>query len=233
VKVLIVRIGAMGDVLHALPAVAALRAARPEWEIDWAVEPRWAQLLVDESGRGPIVDKAVSVWAKEWSRRPFSWATVQSILQLRRRLRAARYDIVIDMQGTLRSAIVGWFAGAAIFAGYNDPRERWARWFYSLRAQRTGTHVVEQGAALLGVACGLELPPATAVLPRSTTIELWAEHRAERPMAMLSAGAGWGAKQWPVERFGELAERLRAMGFSVRHRRIGGPDAAGRPVRRQ
>ncbi len=206
----------MGDVLHALPAVAALRAAQPEWEIDWAVEPRWAQLLVDESGRGPLVRRAVRVPTKDWNAEPFSPATLRSILRLRRELKEARYDIVVDMQGTLRSAVIGWFAGARLFAGYRDPRERLARWFYSRKIERSGTHVVEQGAALLGAACGLELPPAAVTFPVDAAAEAWAEHSVvRRPMAMLAPGAGWGAKRWPAERFGELAISLRAMGFDV------------------
>jgi heptosyltransferase-1 len=214
--VLIVRIGAMGDVLHALPAVAALRAAQPEWEIDWAVDPRWVPLLVDANGRGPLVDRTLDVPTKEWNRRPFSLATLRSILQLRRVLREARYDIVVDVQGTLRSAVIGWFAGARVFAGYDDPRERLARWFYSRRVRRCGVHVVEQGAALLSAAFGLELSAAAVTFPVDAAAEAWVEQAVERrPMAMLAPGAGWGAKRWPAERFGALAVSLRAMGFDV------------------
>jgi heptosyltransferase-1 len=215
-KILIVRIGAMGDVLHALPAVAALRAAQPDWEIDWAVDPRWAPLLVEQSGRGPLVARTIDVPTKEWNRRPFSLTTLRSVLQLRGTVREACYDIVVDMQGTLRSAVIGWFAGARVFAGYSDPRERLARWFYSRRVTRIGTHVVEQGAALLGAACGLELAQAVVSFPFDEAAEAWAELAVgRRPMAMLAPDAGWGAKRWPAERFGALAIELRAMGFDV------------------
>ena len=135
-KVLIVRVGAMGDVLHALPAVAALRAARPEWTVDWVVDPRWSPLLVDNEGRGPVVNRVHLAETRLWNSRPWSPATLRSVLALWRALRAEQYDLVVDMQGTLRSAVIGWMAGAKIFAGYADPRERMARWFYSEAVER-------------------------------------------------------------------------------------------------
>ncbi len=209
-KILIVRVGAMGDVLHALPGVASLRIARPDWQIDWVVDPRWVPLLVDPGGTGPIVNRVHLAETKLWSKSPASAATLQSILELRKRLRREQYDLVVDMQGTLRSGVIGWMAGAKQLAGYSDPRERLAAWFYSRRIARKGTHVVEQGAALLGQATGIELSPAEVVLPRDPAAEAWAEEAVRsRPLLMLAPGAGWKGKQWPPERFGEVARAMR------------------------
>ncbi len=69
-RVLIVRLGAMGDILHALPAVAALRRAHPKWYLGWAVEPRWRPLLCGDDGDMPLVDRTHLVKAKEWARAP-------------------------------------------------------------------------------------------------------------------------------------------------------------------
>lgn len=216
-KVLIVRVGAMGDVLHALPAVAALRRARPEWTIDWVVDPRWAALLVNDEGQGTAVGRVHLAETRLWSQGPLSMATLRSVAGLRRALRREQYDLVVDMQGTMRSAVIGRMAGATAFAGYRDPRERFAVRFYTKRLTRLGVHVVDQGAALLGEACGVELEPAAVMLPRTAWAEEWAEREAvlSRPLCVLGAGGGWGAKQWPVEKFGALAVRLRAMGFDV------------------
>jgi heptosyltransferase-1 len=215
-KVLIVRIGAMGDVIHALPAVAALRAARPEWKIDWVVDSRWAPLLVDDDGRGPVVSRVHLAETKLWTGSPLSPATLRSVLGLRRVLRAERYDLAVDMQGTLRSAVIGWMSGAKELVGYDDPREAMAARLYARRIVRRGAHVVEQGAALLGEAASVELAPATVELPREAWAESWASELVDgRRVCVLSAGAGWGAKRWPVERFGELARQLREMGFAV------------------
>jgi heptosyltransferase I len=216
VKILIVRVGAMGDVLHALHAVAALRHARSEWQIDWVVDPRWAPLLVDAEGNGPIVNRVHLAETKLWSRSPVSATTLRSVLDLRRALRHERYDLVVDMQGTLRSAVIGWMAGAQQFAGYSDPRESVAASFYETKLRRSGRHVIEQGAALLGEACGIALEPAAVDLPHEEWADNWAADLVGgRRMCVLAAGAGWGAKRWPVERYGALARELRAMGLEV------------------
>jgi len=215
-KVLIVRVGAMGDVLHALPAVAALRRERPEWTIDWAVNPRWASVLIDNGGRGPVVNTIHPVPTNEWTRAPFSARTLRSVLGLRKALRAAKYDAVIDMQGTLRSAVIGRFAGAKKIAGYSDPRESLAATLYKSKLTRRGEHVVEQGAALLGEALGVSLTPGAVTLPPEEWADNWAaEVVGSRRLAVLAASAGWGAKRWPAEKFGKLAQGLAAMGFEV------------------
>lgn len=215
-NVLIVRIGAMGDVLHALPAVAALRRARPEWRVEWAVDTRWAPLVVPEDGRGPHVDGVHLADTKLWSSAPLSARTRQSIVALRRELKAVRFDLVVDMQGTIRSAVVGRFAGAKGVAGYADPRESAAAWLYSEKIARRGEHVVQQSAALLGEACGVELVPAVPELPLDAAAEEWAERVVlRRPLCVLAPGAGWAAKQWPAKRFGALAAELSWRGFDV------------------
>jgi heptosyltransferase-1 len=205
----------MGDVLHALPAVAALRVARPDWVIDWVVDPRWEALLKGESAG--VVDRVYVAETKLWSKAPVSRETLRSVLGLRRKLREGRYDVVVDMQGTIRSAVIGWMAGGRSFVGYADPREAMAGTMYGRKVKRLGVHVVDQGAALLGEAVGVELQPAVAAMPVTPWAEEWAERDAvlSRPMCLLDAGGGWGAKQWPAERFGELAKVVKGMGFDV------------------
>ena len=220
-RVLVVRVGAMGDVAHALPAVAALRRNRPDWVIDWAVDPRWAPLLVSAQDEAPVVHRVCLAETKLWSGRPLSVATLRSILTLRREVGRAHYDLVVDMQGTLRSAVIGWMAGAREFSGYSDPRESPAAWFYKRRVERRGRHVVDQGAALLGEACGVALEGEAFALPHDRRAEDWAaeveraQSRAQRRVCVLAVGGGWRAKLWPAERYGELARRLQAMGLDV------------------
>ena len=210
-RVLIVRVGAMGDVLHALPAAAALRKARPEWQIDWVVDERWQPLLTGD-GPGPVVGASFVVPVRAWKQAPLSRATVRSFLEFRR-LRG-HYDAVVDMQGTLRSSAIGWLAGGRTLAGYEDPRERLAGALYGQTFLRQGKHVVEQGAALLTAVCGVELEPIAAEIPRTGWAEEWAQELVgEDKICVLTPRAGWTTKQWPVERFGELAVRLRERGY--------------------
>ena len=203
----------MGDVLHALPAVAALRHTRPEWRIDWVVDERW-QPLLDSDTRGPVIDAALPFPIREWKRFPRSGALLRNARELFG-LRA-HYDIVVDMQGTLRSAAIGWLAGGSRLVGYADPREAPAAHFYGTHAERKGRHVVDQGAALLSVATNLALTPAGFDLPEVEEEEQWADKfTAGRELAVLAPNAGWPAKRWPEVKFGALAQSLQAQGFTV------------------
>jgi heptosyltransferase-1 len=215
-KILIVRVGAMGDVLHALPAVAALRAARPEWQIDWVVDPRWSPLLVNGAGNGPVVQRVHLAETKLWSKSPASPATVRSILHLRRALRREHYDLAVDMQGTLRSGVIGWMAGAKRFAGYSDPRESLAARLYKTKIERRGRHVIEQNAALLSEACGVALEPGAVELPHEDWADHWADELVDgRRVCLLTVGGGWKAKLWATEKYSALARELTAMGLKV------------------
>lgn len=211
-RLLIVRVGAMGDVLHALPAAAALRRARPDWVIDWVVDERWQPLLEEDGQGGPVVNVAFTVPVRAWKSAPLSIATVRSFLDFRK-LRG-HYDMVVDMQGTLRSAALGWLAGAGTLMGYADPREGMAGALYGQSFLRQGEHVVQQGAALLGAVSGVQLEPVAPEIAKTEWAENWAaELVGDSRVCVLTPRAGWVTKQWPVERFGELAKRLRAMGY--------------------
>jgi heptosyltransferase-1 len=219
-KLLVARVGAMGDVLHALPAVAALRRERPDWRIDWVVDPRWAPLLAasdaGQHGRELVVDRVHLADTRLWSRSPASIATLRSILQLRAGLRAERFDLAVDLQGTLRSAVIARMSRVPVRAGYSSPRERLAASFYTRRVERHGAHVVEQNTALLSEASGVPLQPSAFDLPHEGWADDWAaELVREQRLCVLAPGAGWGAKRWPVERFGALATELRASGLAV------------------
>lgn len=215
-KVLIVRTGAMGDVLHALPAAAALRAAQPTWQIDWLVDPRWLPLLQSADGHAPLLDHVHLAETRLWSRAPLASSTLQSILTLRRLLREQRYDIAVDVQGTLRSAVLARFTGARIRTGFVTPRELAARLFYTRAIARMGRHIVEQNTALLASSCELPLSPLAAPLPHEPVAdEHAADLVAEQPICLLAPSAGWPAKCWPAKRYGLLAQSLRRQGFRV------------------
>jgi heptosyltransferase-1 len=224
-RVLIVRIGAMGDVLHAMPAVAALRRLHPEWHIGWAIEPAWMPLLqvTAEAKPGssamPLVDRLHSVPTRAWKRQPVSPKTLTAVLALRRELRGEHYDLCVDMQGAIRSAVVGRMTGIGEFVGSATPREAPARWLYSRQGKTSATHVVDQGCELLGAAIGEPLIADTVPLPRDTAAEEWRDGLLARinstgRFAVIAASAGWGAKEWPAERYGAVATRLAQAGYT-------------------
>jgi len=221
----------MGDVLHAMPAVSALRQLHPDWFIGWAIEPSWSGLLqsstdfdripqkAERNDRKPLVDRWHSLPTRAWSKRPISLSTLTEINATRRELRMARYDICIDMQGSIKSAFVGRMAATSVFAGPASPRETPARWLYTHRIPTSATHVVEQACELLSAAVGETLKPAAVMLPINPKAEVWCDRLLAQTsltgkrFAFLAPTAGWGAKQWPAERYGALAAALGRAGY--------------------
>jgi len=233
-------------VLHAMPAVAALRERHPDWVIGWAIEPVWRELLQAESefhdvawrlsgrdSRRPLVDRWSSVPTRDWKRRPFSLDTLRDIRWLRRELLGDHYDVCVDMQGSIRSAMVGRMAGAVVFAGASEPRETPAARLYKQKIRLRATHVVEQGCELLGAAVGETLRPAKVTLPVDPAAEQWCDAllagAAER-FALIAPTAGWGAKRWPAERYGAVAAALGRAGFRTLVNAESSQDEAGRNV---
>ena len=228
-RLLVVRLGAMGDILHALPAVTALRRMHPAWRIGWAVEPRWRSLLSAEldgpsvpelrTPARPLVDQVHLVPTKEWGRKPLSINTLNEILAMRRELRAADYDAVLDLQGAIRSAVVARLAGCRRVIGEDQPRENAARWLFSERVRTTGAHVIEQDIELASNVAGDLLEPAQPWLPVDAEAEQWCDQLAplqsSKPLVLINPGAGWGAKRWPPERYGAVAAALAAAGATV------------------
>ena len=217
-RILILRIGAMGDVLHAVPAIAALRSALPAAHLGWAIDPRWLPLLQDSHGHSPLIHTLHPVPTRLWKQQPLSLATARSILSLRSQLRAAAYDLCIDLQGSVRSAVIGRLAGAPDFVGSSHPREAPARLLYSRRIPINASHVVEQAAQLVSAALHRELRPSPIILPQDPAAETWWRLHApasSQPFVLLVPQAGWGAKQWPADRFGHLALQLARGGFRI------------------
>lgn len=223
-RILVVRLGAMGDVIHALPAVAALRQSRPEARIGWVIEERWAELLGPIEGprspARPLVDDIHTVNTRAWRLEPFSDETWKELTASIRSLRNGQYEAAIDFQGTWKSAVMARLSGAPVRVGFRQPRESGARIFNNRTVEASGVHVIEQNVSLLA---GLgvrhtDCVPA-AVLPRNEAHERWAEEELSRRgqqaqrFAVINPGAGWGAKRWPAERYGEVARALAESGI--------------------
>jgi heptosyltransferase I len=218
-RVLVMRLSAMGDILHALPAVTALREAHPDWRIAWVVEPQWKPLLATEDATEhgpsmPVVDRVHIVPARQWARSPLSAKTLRDVRRARRELREERYDICIDLQGAVRSAVIAKWAHTRRLIGEDAPRERVARWFFDERVKTRGIHVVEQAIEVMNAVAGDALPVRLPLLPTDEEAERKAGAFTE-PFVLINPGAGWGAKRWPVERYAAVATRMRDAGYNV------------------
>ncbi|HLW51954.1 MAG TPA: glycosyltransferase family 9 protein [Candidatus Angelobacter sp.] len=225
-KILIARLGALGDILHALPAVTAIRAALPDATLGWLIEERWTELLTARgpkpdpdslSLQKPVVNFIHTVDTKGWRQRAMRPATLGEMYGARRRVAKIHYDLVIDFQGAVKSAVLARWSGARTIAGFGQPRESAARFFYSDKYPRVGEHVIEQNHALAALAVknyleGRELKLIAPALPCDPVADEWAAeeiaHRGIAAFALLNPGAGWGGKQWPPESYGAVAKAL-------------------------
>jgi heptosyltransferase-1 len=233
-RILIVRVGAMGDVIHALPAVVALRRAFPSAQIGWVIEERWSQLLCVRDARNgnhcagglsprkPLVEVVHAVNTLAWRKAMLSGETWKEIFAATGLLRAQKYEILFDFQGAMKSALIGRLSGAPVRIGFRQSRERAASAFYSRQVSATQAHVVENGIELLAPLIEIDVPAMACAdireyLPHDEAAERWCDQQLLQKgltqFAMLNPGAGWGAKCWPVERYGQLARGLAEKGL--------------------
>jgi heptosyltransferase I len=217
-RLLIVRLGSMGDIIHTLPAATALRSAFPEASMGWLVEERWADLLCTlpeprsgpRSPRRPLIDRIHTVNTKTWRRSLFSTQTWEQIAAGLSELRAQRYEVAVDFQGATRSAMLARWSGAPTVYGVAQPRENIASMFYTRQVIARGTHVVEQNLSLAEAVARRSLEIPKIEFPHDESVEKQWEDRLRQigDYVLLNPGAGWGAKQWPAERYGFVARRL-------------------------
>lgn len=227
-RLLIVRLSAMGDVIHTLPAVHALREAFPQAHIGWLIEERWAELLCApgsprrgaRSSLRPLVDEVHTVNLKTWGKSPFSISTLQRAATVWNDVRDVHYDAAVDLQGAMRSAVLARLSGARAVYGAAQPRESPASLWYTRKVVMHGRHVVEQNVSVAKALVERLMDTPSDVsfdLPRDPQAEAriekrLAEHGIEE-FAILNPGAGWGAKRWPAERYGEVARKLADQGL--------------------
>ena len=157
-RILIVKLSAMGDVLHALPAVTYLRKAAPKAEIHWAVDTRFAELLDGNPG----IAKVVSLPIREWKGRLGSPATWREAMHAADMLRGGKYDLAIDLQGNIKSGVVTWLSGAPLRYGFPREivRERQNLWFTNRRpaASAEDRHVTRKILRVASAHFGGEVP---------------------------------------------------------------------------
>jgi lipopolysaccharide heptosyltransferase I len=226
-RLLIVRLSAMGDVIHTLPAVTALRKAFPRATIGWIIEERWVELICSprawrtgpRSPQRPLVDNIHSVNTTNWRSSLLSRQTWQQIAAGLAEVRAAHYDVAIDFQGAVRSALLARSSRAQVVYGVAQPRENAASMWYTRQVIARGTHIIEQNLSLAEAVSRQPIRPPKIPFPSDPIIEKELGDRLDShhigPFAILNPGAGWGAKQWPAERYGYVAKKLAEEGLKV------------------
>lgn len=189
-RILVVRLGSMGDVIHALPAVASLKHSFPDSHLAWVIKPRWIPLIEGN----PFVDEVI----------PFE-RTRPGIARVWRRVRAEPFQLAVDLQGLIQSSLITAAARVDKVVGLarSQAREPLAALFYSKAVTTEAVHRVDRylelasaaGASNLIRTFSLPAGKPEATLP-------------DTPFVLASPLAGWGSKQWPLEYYEALAAGL-------------------------
>ncbi|MFM8635597.1 MAG: glycosyltransferase family 9 protein [Planctomycetia bacterium] len=201
-SIVIVKLSAIGDVLHAVPAAVALKRAHPQARIGWAVEGRAADVLAGHTA----IDHLFRL-PRGWLKSP------RAVWSLRQQMRAFDADLAIDMQGLLKSMVATMLSGAGMRIGYAKPESREQSWIALTHAVRpTAGHVVERHCELLRP-LGIESRSIDFDMPRWPVsrgrVREWFEAmRFDTAPVILNPGAGWASKRWPTDRFAAVARLL-------------------------
>jgi lipopolysaccharide heptosyltransferase I len=214
-NILIVRLSALGDIVHALPAAAALRRAFPAARIDWLVDARYRAVLdlVPSIDRRLVIGRRRSRDGGVPAGHDVTFGGWSGLGEAIRGLRRGRYDVALDFQGLLKSALLARSSGARRVIGFPARllRERAARLFYTEAGPAPdGPHVLDKNLALIA-SVGVEdrsrrfpIEIPSSELPARITERLGGVAR----FALLSPGAGWPNKRWPPDRFAAVAAWL-------------------------
>lgn len=225
-NILVIRLGAMGDILRTLPPVRLLRMAAPSADIRWACDDRWTQVLehhADLDGLIPLPRKEMQASRSS----PAGWVRAAGLIRrYRRKLQAGKFDLVLDFHGNLRSGIIGWMTGAKVRLGYGGHQQKEGNRLFTTFKVEPGdrrTSRMDRNLSLLdplGIDCtqvpdgGLPLDPE---LDREASRLVRAVLGECQGYAVVSPGvsAGQAYKKPPPELLAAAARRLRRSGIGV------------------
>jgi lipopolysaccharide heptosyltransferase I len=213
-KILIVKLGAIGDIVHTLPALAVIRRAHPKAEIFWAAEKRSAEILREN----PLLDHLIELDTKSARKNLSPGDLIAQMRQQVKALRVAKFDVALDFQGLLKSAVIARLSGAKKIYGFGrrDLREPLSGIFLSEKiTPPPRAHIIAKNLALVEKAFRLnanstenrfEFPVAVNENQHAEAQKIVSSLGQE--FAILNPGGGWPTKLWSAEKFGQLAEML-------------------------
>lgn len=210
-KILIVKPSSLGDVVHSLPFLNTIKSCFPHAEIHWLIARGLEELVAGH----PMIDTYISINKDTWKKIAETGRTLSEMKQLFKRLRGERYDLVIDLQGLLRSGILTMATQAPVRVGFSEAREG-SRLFYNKKVSGgMNLHAVDR---YLKVADALGCEKASPCFPFPLVRD--ASDRGREltggcDYAVMVPGARWKTKMWPTEYFGLLAAQLPIKTFVV------------------
>lgn len=202
-RILVVRLSAMGDLIHGVPVLNALREAMPDAFLGWVAEGRNADLLEGH----PALDRLIRV-PRRWLKSP------RAVVALRRELRSLRFDITLDLQSLTKSAVAAWLSGARRRIGFGGCLGReFSRLLNNELFHSSAHHVVDRYLSILEAVAIVD-PAVRWNFPERVADGQFADSFLRNQnllasrFAILNPGAGWASKRWPAQRYGELARHL-------------------------
>jgi heptosyltransferase-1 len=197
-SILVIRLSAMGDIIHTLPAITTLKRSFPDCRLAWLVAPRWTPLLEGN----PYIDELI----------PLNRRNIPHAIETFRRLRALQADLAFDFQGLFQSALAGRLARPKALYGFAKTvaREPFAAGLYTHSIPVKGPHRIERAVQL-----------AEAGGARQATFEAWIPpgkpegDLPREPFVLTNPFAGWAGKEWPLAAYEELGKRLDREGLRL------------------
>jgi heptosyltransferase I len=239
-KILLIKLSAIGDVIHAIPVLNKLRRRYPNAQIDWLVTPPIAELLQHNPAISNVIEFSRDDWSAPWTLTPFV-----SSARLIATLRAAEYDLVIDLQGQMRSAVFAFASGAPVRIGFDKPRAdaftslpriipeearkhawrgaregAWLAYTHTIDLPTLDMHPVERYLRI-GAMLGLDDSPVDFSFPipseANTRIDALLDYYdiGKAKLAVIAPGTNWETKQWRASGFAEVARHFLQKGFAV------------------
>jgi len=215
-RILLVKTSSLGDVVHNLPVVGDIRRNFPDASIDWTVDDSFAEI----PRMHPGVDEVMSVAPRRWRRSLLNRATWRDIGALRRRLSERAYDVVIDTQGLIQSALIARLApGTRVGLDWRSAREPLRIFYHRTCRVPWDRHAVERNRLLVALALGYRVEsevsygihaPAFPAGPAS-----WAEEIRSRPFAVLLHATSAASKLWPEDQWTRLGDYLQRRGLVI------------------
>ncbi len=227
-KILVVRLSAIGDVIHALPAADAIKKSFPAAELNWLVEDRVADLVA----LNPNVDQIIVMPRKQWREiaQKSKWRALQAVVGFLNGLRVYNFDLVLDLHGFFKSAVPVGMTKASLRYGAADAGEG-SRLFYNhtIKVPRESQHKVDRYRYLAERTLGFQAGQVSFSIvigsrAKEKVAKLLAEHSLTgKRFVVINPYTTWKTKDWIIERYGELAERIKTeLDFEVVF--TGGPD---------
>lgn len=239
-KILLIKLSAVGDVIHTIPVLNKLHRRYPAAQVDWLVTPAIAELLRHNPAISNVIEFARDDWSRPWRLTPFI-----GYARLAAKLRNTGYDLVIDMHGQLRTAVFTMATGAPVRIGFDRPRARvwdasprsfpretrkhawqgaregsWLAYTHHIPVPTLDLHAVDRYLNV-GPIIDLEAGPPDFSFPIPQAAIAAVEALLRRhdiggvPLVTMAPGTIWETKHWGSDKFAEVARHFLRQGFAV------------------